>query len=229
MPETAARTLGSRYRVFIDFDNTITLGDVLDSVIEKFAADRSWIALEEEWAAGRLGARDCLDGQLRCLRAEWPAFARHLDGVVFDAGFRGLVDLLRAEGVELTISTDNFDLFVRHILTRQGFADLPVLANRVELNGDRVIPSFPYYNPDCPGCAHCKKTHFLPPNDDGRLVVYIGDGRSDRCPSRHADIVFAKSGLLTYLQSENIPCLAFGGLADVTAGLRKIFDEHLTR
>jgi 2-hydroxy-3-keto-5-methylthiopentenyl-1-phosphate phosphatase len=222
MPEPAAR---AGFRVFIDFDNTITVGDVLDGVIEKFSADERWRALEADWAAGRIGARACLDGQLRGLRARWPDFARHLDGVPLDPGFAKLLEVVRREHGELTIVSDNFDLFVGHILRRQGLADVAFHANHLELDGDRATPSFPFANPDCPDCAHCKKTHFIPPNDDGRRVIYIGDGQSDLCPARHAGLVFAKSGLLAQLRREKVPCLAFGGLADVAEALQDLIYE----
>lgn len=223
MPSPATR---KGFRIFIDFDNTITLGDVLDGVIERFASDESWRTLEEEWAAGRIGARECLDGQLRGLRASWPEFELHLDGAKLDPGFATLIELARHEDIELTIVSDNFDLFVGHILRRHGLAHVAVRANHLEHADDRVIPSFPFANPDCPGCAHCKKTHFIPPNADARFVVYIGDGRSDLCPARHADIVFAKASLLTQLRAEKISCTAFENLAEVTASLQKITHEN---
>lgn len=216
------------FRVFIDFDNTITCGDVLDGLIEKFAADDSWRTLEDAWAAGRIGARACLDGQLRVLRATWPELARHLDGVKLDPGFAALRDLVRREGVELTIVSDNFDLFVGHILRRQGLADVAFRANHLELAAGRLLPSFPFNNPDCPTCAHCKKTHFLPPHHDSRRVVFVGDGRSDICPARHADIVFAKDSLLSYLQAAKIPCIAYHDLTEVAGALQKDFHENKT-
>jgi 2,3-diketo-5-methylthio-1-phosphopentane phosphatase len=219
-------TSSAGFRVFIDFDNTITLGDVLDGVIERFSPDDRWRALEADWEAGRIGARECLDGQLRGLRATWPEFERHLEGVKLDAGFTALIEFVKREGGELTIVSDNFDLIVGHLLQRRGLAEVTVRANHLELAGDRVIPSFPFSNPNCPGCAHCKKTHFIPPNDDGRRVIYIGDGRSDLCPSRHADLVFAKSSLLAQLRAENVPCIAFGGLADVVVSLQKFLHEN---
>jgi len=222
MPEPAAR---EGFRVFIDFDNTITVGDVLDGVIERFSPDEGWRTLEAEWEEGRIGARVCLDGQLRGLRASWPEFERHLDGVALDPGFNALLELVRRERGQLTVVSDNFDLFVGHILRRSGLADVAFHANHLELAGDRVIPSFPFTNPNCPDCAHCKKTHFIPPNDDGRRVVYIGDGRSDLCPARHADIVFAKASLLAHLHEERIPCMAFDGLTDVTRALQKLIYE----
>jgi len=223
MAEQAAR---AGFRVFIDFDNTITIGDVLDGVIEKFSPDDGWRVLEAEWEAERIGARACLDGQLRGLRATWPEFERHLAGVKIDPGFAALIDLVKREGGELMIVSDNFDLFVGHILEERGLAGLAVRANHLELARDRVIPSFPFANPNCPGCAHCKKTHFIPPNDDGRRVIYIGDGRSDLCPARHADVVFAKSSLLDHLRAEKIPCIAFADLSGVADAMEKILHEN---
>jgi 2-hydroxy-3-keto-5-methylthiopentenyl-1-phosphate phosphatase len=214
------------YRVFIDFDNTITCGDVLDGIIEKFAIDDRWRALEASWAAGRIGARACLEGQMGVLRASWPDLARHLDGVRLDPGCATMRDLLRDERIELTVVSDNFDLFVGHILQQRGLADVAYLANHLEIADDRLLPSFPFANPDCPDCAHCKKTHFLPPHHDARQVIFIGDGRSDICPARNADIVFAKTGLLSYLQAAGIPCLAYDDLTGVVAALKKSFHEN---
>ncbi len=214
------------FRVFIDFDNTISIGDVLDGVIEKFSTDDRWQALEADWEAGRIGALECLDGQMRGLSAPWPELTRHLDGVKLDAGFVALIEFVRRAGGELTIVSDNFDLIVGHILQQRGLTGVTVHANHLELAGGRVVPSFPFANPACPGCAHCKKTHFIPPNDDDRRVIYIGDGRSDLCPARHADVVFAKASLLSQLQAEKIPCIAFGELADVVRTLEKLHNEN---
>jgi 2,3-diketo-5-methylthio-1-phosphopentane phosphatase len=213
------------FRVFIDFDNTITCGDVLDGIIEKFATNDSWRALEEAWVAGRIGARACLEGQLLVLRASWPELAQYLDRVRLDPGFAALRDLLRRERIELTIVSDNFDLFVGHILRQRDLADVAYRANHLEIAADRLVPSFPFGNPDCPDCAHCKKIHFLPPHRDGRQVIFIGDGRSDICPARHADIVFAKAGLLSYLRAAAMPCIAYDDLTGVVAALGKCLHE----
>ena len=217
---------GTRYQVYIDFDNTITQGDVLDRLIEHFAVGDMWRSFEDEWSFGRIGAKACLDGQLRTMRGAWIQYERLLATVELDAGFAKLRDLLKSEGVQLTILSDNFDRFIAPVLQRTGHADLPVCANHVEFDQEQPLPSFPYYNPECPGCAHCKKTHFVPRRDQ-RKVIYIGDGRSDICPSKHADIVFAKSSLLRYMQESSRPCHPFDNLAQVADTLRIIFHEQL--
>ena len=209
------------FRVFIDFDNTITRGDVLDGVIAMFAVDDKWIALEESWRSGRIGARACLEGQLRSVRASWPELGHLLDGVELDPGFGPLCRWLRRQGVELTIVSDSFDLFIARILRRRGIRGVPVYANRLKLAGGRLSPSFPYHNPGCPKCAHCKKTHFTPRRGDARKVIYVGDGRSDICPAREADIVFAKDGLRDYLGEAKIPCIPFESLGDVLKSLKQ--------
>jgi len=214
-----------RFRILIDFDNTISRGDVLDGVIERFAADDRWRRLEEDWESGRLSTRDCLDGQLRNLRGTWAQFAEHLDTVELDPGFTPLLALAQRESIELLIVSDNFDLFLGHILTQRGFGGVPFRANHLEIAAGQVVPSFPYHRNACPLCAHCKSTHFLPPHDDGRTIVYIGDGRSDLCPARHADIVFAKASLKRYLTAEGVAHIAFDGLTEVTRELQKIIHE----
>ena len=211
------------WRVFIDFDNTITKGDVLDGLIERFAVDDVWRELEAEWAAGRIGARECLDGQLRSMRGTWPEFESQLLAVELDPGFGRLRGVLREARVELTILSDNFDRFLEVVLRRHGHADARYFANHVEFAGSGLLPSFPHYNPQCPGCAHCKKTHFVPRRD---RVVYIGDGASDICPAREADTVFAKSSLLGHLQGAGLPCRPFDDLAGVAAELGKILHEN---
>jgi 2,3-diketo-5-methylthio-1-phosphopentane phosphatase len=221
MPERTAD-----YRVFIDFDNTITDGDVLDGVIATFAIDESWRRLEEDWMAGRIGTRVCLEGQMRGLRATWEELAANLAGVKLDPGFAILRRLLQRERIELTIVSDNFDLIVGHVLERHGLADVPFFANHLVCAGGRLQASFPFANPDCPDCAHCKKTHFIPPHDDGRRVIYVGDGRSDICPARAANIVYAKDSLLTHLRSVAHPCIPFGGLADVAESLTTLLHEN---
>ena len=221
-------TPGARFQVFIDFDNTISRGDVLDAVIARFARSDAWRALEEDWVAGRIGARACLEGQVRNLRADWPAMESFLQTAELDPGFAGLVACLRDASVELTIVSDNFDRFIGTVLARHDFADLAVRANHVELVGDTIEPSFPYFDPGCPGCAHCKKSHFTPRRDE-RRVVYIGDGLSDVCPASRADLVFAKASLLRHRQRHGLPCRPFGDLSAVTHELRTILHENQSR
>ena len=50
---------------------------------------------------------------------------------------------------------------------------------------------------------------------DGDVLIYVGDGYSDRCPVEYADLVFAKGSLQTWCQQNNISYLPYRSLDDV--------------
>ena len=66
-----------------------------------------------------------------------------------------------------------------------------------------------------PWCGHCKKMNMRRFADESTLAIYVGDGLSDRCASKEADVVFAKGQLKDYLKKEGVPHIPFDGLKDV--------------
>ena len=71
-------------------------------------------------------------------------------------------------------------------------------------------------------CGNCKRNHVLTLSADDDIIVYIGDGISDRCPVRYADIVFAKGSLIRYCQAQNVTYHEFKTFSDVTRRLELI-------
>ncbi|MGB8166005.1 MAG: MtnX-like HAD-IB family phosphatase [Chthoniobacteraceae bacterium] len=199
--------------VYFDFDNTISTFDVLDSIIERFAADRHWEELEREWQAGRLSTRDCLDGQVRSLRVTWSELREHLRAVKLDPAFLPLLALLRQRGIEHMVVSDSFSVIIAEVFAQHGIADVPIFANELTFTGDRVIPHFPHSNPDHPACAHCKRLHLLA--RPAQPSIYVGDGRSDLCPALVADVVFAKDSLLRDLTARKVACRPITDLSGV--------------
>jgi len=204
--------------VFFDFDNTITPFDVLDDILDRFSIDARWKMHEKAWEAGKIGSRECLEAQLSSVRVSEPMLFKYLSTVPIDPHFRRLVKWLKKRDVASIIVSDSFSLFIQYILKHNKVDDIPVYANEIRLEADRLIPSFPYASKDCARCAHCKKKHILEHKD--RFVVYIGDGRSDICPAEHSHLVFAKGALLEHFQKSKRPCVEFNALADVSASLK---------
>ena len=66
--------------ITIDFDGTVTLGDVTQLVLERFA-DPKWLEVEAEWVAGRIGSRECLARQAALLSASPGEIDALLDAV----------------------------------------------------------------------------------------------------------------------------------------------------
>jgi len=202
--------------VFIDFDNTITLVDVLYQLIERFSISDDWRSLEHAWLSGEITTKECLTGQMRSVRISSQELSGYLTTIEIDPYFSKLIDFFKEKGIELTIVSDNFEPIINFILEHNGIKGVPVFANELNVYQDRLLPSFPFQNPECLSCAHCKKIHFMKNRrckED--LIIYVGDGRSDICPAKKADIVFAKSTLLNYFKKNSLPCFEFLGLADV--------------
>jgi 2-hydroxy-3-keto-5-methylthiopentenyl-1-phosphate phosphatase len=214
-------------QVFFDFDNTITAFDVLDGIIERFSVNRDWIAYEEAWKKGKIGSRQCLDGQLRSIRVERAQLHAYLATVGIDASFGRLLALLRRHGVEPVIVSDSFTQLIGYILAQNGISGIPVHANSLRMHGNCLFPSFPHTGTECSRCGHCKTATLASAAFAGKRAIYIGDGLSDLCPARRADLVFAKRGcsLQRHLLETGGQCQPFDDLSDIYTYFKGYTDE----
>ena len=55
-----------------------------------------------------------------------------------------------------------------------------------------------------------------------KIIMYVGDGRSDVCPAQEADILFAKGYLLDFFKKKKRLCMAFNDFADVLTYFRRL-------
>ena len=203
--------------VFFDFDNTITAFDVLDRIIERFSVNNDWMAFEEAWKAGKIGSKECLEGQLKSAHVTRPVLSQYLSTVEIDPFFPKILHLLKKKGIKSMIVSDSFSFFITEILRHNRIHGQKVYANKISFNRDKLIPSFPFASEDCSRCAHCKKIHIFERAE--KMTIYVGDGLSDICPAEHADLVFAKEALLKYFRASRRPCIEFKDLEDVYATL----------
>ncbi len=214
-PKAITHTLrGETCAAFFDFDNTIATFDVLDDLVQRFSVTQDWMALEEAWRRGAIGSKECLDGQLRGVRVTDSALSRYLASVTLDPAFPHIVRLLKSQGIEPVILSDSFCLVIQRILAHHGLADLKVHANELCLIEDRLMPSFPHLD-GCARCANCKAHYLLAAKQQGRTTFYVGDGLSDVCAAKHADLLFAKDTLLASCRREGRVCIPFESLSDV--------------
>ncbi len=212
-------------RVFFDFDNTISSFDVLDDLIERFAIDDQWRVLEQRWQAGEIGSKECLREQLHSVRATREQLVDYLSTIRIDPYFTRILAVLKKGGVYPLIVSDSFNFLIETILKNHDVHGVRVLANRLRIYGDRLIPFFPYENPACCSCAHCKTSHLINEDSLGKVLVYVGDGRSDFCASRHAHLVFAKDSLAEYLRQQGKKFVQFRNLRDVYETLKGLSYE----
>lgn len=214
------------WRVLCDFDGTIAIEDVTDSLLERFAED-GWEQIEADWKAGRIGSRECMARQVELIHASQAELDDHLDGIAIDPAFPSFVARCQAKNVPLTVVSDGLDYAIRRILERHGLSDVPIIANRLERTGwERYRLTFPYANAACAkasGTCKCKVAEACSP----AMSLLIGDGTSDMCAAGSVDLVFAKDKLLTYCRDEGLPVVAFDHFGQATLLLDTLLDEPL--
>ncbi len=209
-------TAAGPFEIYFDFDNTITEFDVLDDFISRFSINEEWKVAEEEWAAGAIGSRECLERQLAQVRISPEALADYLRTIAIDPGFPPILELLRSRGVHPVILSDSFSEIITAVLAHNGITGIPTFANRMRLEGDRPVISFPYFGSICTTCANCKTSHLVRRDRPaGTRKIYVGDGKSDICPAGFCEILFAKGSLFEHYATIRKDCHPFARLSEV--------------
>lgn len=214
--------MNESWRVQCDFDGTISLVDVTDSLLERFG-QTGWQDLEAAWERGDIGSRDCMRGQIALLDMSEQELAAHLDTIAIDPFFVDFVRTAQSLGLPVEVISDGMDRVIRNILQRHGLGDLPVSANHLVQVGDRrwALES-PYAKASCTRASGtCKCACLAVHHNDGAAVLFVGDSTSDFCVSGKADFVFAKSRLIDYCKAERIP---FAPIADFGVALALLAD-----
>jgi len=210
--------------VFLDFDGTIASCDVVDAILQRYA-DPEWLRVEQEWAAGRVGSRECLQQQMALVRASDSEIEMLLNDVQVDDGFVPLLETCTRHRLAVHIVSDGFDYFIRRILARLSPQVQPLLggvrvcASHLEPRaGGRWRTAFPFFRTPCAhGCATCKPAVMRALNPSGAPALFVGDGLSDQYASVEAGVVFAKDKLARFCSDHGIAYVHYESLADVGA------------
>ncbi|HTR80112.1 MAG TPA: HAD-IB family phosphatase [Bacteroidota bacterium] len=219
------------YIVFTDFDGTITRNDIGDTMFGVFG-DR-----EEAGKAFRDSVEGIISAQESWRRScatvaslSTETFGSFVEGQEIDAGFHRFERYCKSLSIPIHILSDGFDVYIKQVLQRENLGHLPFYANRLEIQpGGTIVPVFPFADEECIKCANCKRNHVLTRSSDENVIVYIGNGHSDQCPARYADIIFAKQTLLKYCERENITYHRFDTFDDILRTFKSIVEDGRPR
>jgi len=220
-------------RVFSDFDGTIALEDVGSHLFRTFAGSKA-DEIVRLLLNGTITARECLTQECGAVgSASLSELEKFVDQFSLDPAFGVFVEFCRHRSIPVVVLSDGLDFYVERLLRKNGLGDLPFLSNHLELVEQgavtKLVPSFPYTDAECLVCGNCKRNHLLTLSGDDDIIVYVGDGISDRCPIRYADIVFAKGRLIRYCQEQNISYYEFRTFEDVRGRLEAILQRKRIR
>lgn len=214
---------GAPVSVLVDYDGTVALRDVGDVLAYEHATvERTIVAARDaDYRAGRAGSRELTPWNMEILPRDAALLRAIAAAVPQDASFVGFAAAVREAGAALEIVSDGLGFYVESNLARLDptLADLPIATNENALAGAGGV-SFPYGHPSCFVCGTCKRERVRAHEAGGRVVVFVGDGLSDRYAAHHADVVFAKAALLEWGRATGREFLAWERFADIEAWFR---------
>ncbi|MEO8746874.1 MAG: MtnX-like HAD-IB family phosphatase [Rhodanobacter sp.] len=218
----------SSWTILCDFDGTIAVEDVIDSLLDRYGRP-GWEALERNWRSGRIGSRECMGAQVALLDMSREELDAHLSGLWIDHAFPGFVAKARELGVPIRVVSDGLDYAVHKILARYGLDDLPVAANHLApaTPPQRWRLTSPF---QAKGCASgtCKCACVEQARSDGASrTLLIGDGVSDFCAANRVDFVFAKHRLIEHCRTAGIPYVPITGFEDALELLPLLLEDRL--
>lgn len=217
-------------KIFCDFDGTAAANDVGNLLFRTFA-DRTCFDIVKQWKEGSISSKECLLEECKITRVTKPELERFADSQGLDPYFAEFASFCQTHDIDIEIVSDGFDFYINRILKNHNLDScIRVRSNLLKfLNGNRIRPEFPYFSSGCGQCGNCKGYHVRQAKEEGHKVVYVGDGLSDRCGAKEADMVFAKRGrdLLNFCKETGIRYLEYESFEDVLDKLKDIRNADL--
>jgi 2-hydroxy-3-keto-5-methylthiopentenyl-1-phosphate phosphatase len=235
MPRVTAPTLALRADDLIisDFDATISVIDTGLAMINALSPEDAATAWKDEyaWRRGEINSMECLRRQWRLFRKTPEEVWDFVDGLELDEGFFGLLRLVRERGAGIAVVSDGLDFYCDRLFARRGLRTcdddtcvrspdcLLRFSNAATVTPEGIQISFPYRH-ECGQCGNCKTAHLFRLRRGFTRVIYLGDGHSDLCAARYADVIFAKHTLAEDCRRAGRRFFPFATFSDVLHVLR---------
>jgi 2-hydroxy-3-keto-5-methylthiopentenyl-1-phosphate phosphatase len=219
------RAAPSRLLALFDYDGTATTHECMEIVLQDLIGD-AWRPFEDEVRRGTMGHVECLRRQVALVRAPRHEFLGALSAIAEPRpGLAMFLAAVEAGGGSAAILSAGFREAIEATWRRHGLPPVHLYASELVGLGENDGPPYGmHYNDllgDCPRCGPgaCKATLARALRRDGDLLVYFGDGASDLCPAREADLTFARDYLAELCEAEGLP---WRPLDDFAAALHEV-------
>lgn len=219
-----------KFKIFIDFDGTVTTTDVGETMFLEFGNKEKVEEIIEGLLTDRMSSKDCwlalCESVSHINKNELDKF---INEVTVEPTFKNFIEFCVNNEIDYFILSDGFDYYIKRILEKEKLGDVKFYSNILEISNNKLIPSFPHLDMDSPESANCKRNHIINNSGDEEYTVFIGDGNSDRYAAQFCDFVFAKSDLLKYCERERISYYPFKNFDDVKQIMIKLLSKKKLR
>jgi 2-hydroxy-3-keto-5-methylthiopentenyl-1-phosphate phosphatase len=202
--------------LLVDYDGTIATTDVTDAILRHFMGER-YRADDLAYDAGLVGSRTLFEEQVALLPGDPTEVVALAEAQPHDPTFGPFARRALELGIPVEVVSDGFGFYIEAALRSLGAPPIPAITGRTTFDGRRAAMAFPNGHPDCFVCGTCKRRRVLAHQTGGRIVVFVGDGESDRYAAAYADLIFAKRALVDLCDREGWPYTPWHDFAELEA------------
>lgn len=216
-----------KFKIFIDFDGTVTINDVGESIFRKFLDEKTVNAIVGDLLTDKISARECWE---QLCDATSGLDKNQLDDFIrlqqIEPSLHSFIDYCDANKFPVLILSDGFDYYIEKIFEREKLDHIKYISNKLNFNeSGKLIPSFPYYNSECRSSAVCKRNHIIENSSEDEYSIFIGDGNSDNDAIQYVDFIFAKDDLLKFCEINRITYFPFNNFNDIKSKLNELLSN----
>lgn len=205
--------------ILCDFDGTITMQDIGDMVIERFAAPEAQKLLDEYYS-GTLSLWDTdsrIYSTITASRKELQEYVR--EHAIIRNGFHELLEFCKQKKIEFVIVSGGYDYYIQAVLGDK-LDNIPHSWNNTHFSSQGITIERGNPNPSCSRCGNCKSLICKKYQTLGYTIISIGDSLSDYCMSEMSHIRFARERLEEHLQKLNKPYTHYDDFHEVIDHLK---------
>lgn len=217
-----------RFKLFIDFDGTITKQDIGENMFLKFGDSKEAYSIIDRWIKKEINSTE--SWKLLCQtipKFDKQAFDDFINQIEIDDYFVEFYHFSKSHNIDILVLSDGLDYYIKKFFNKYSLTDIRFFSNEFSLSSDnKIIPEFRFTDEECDACANCKRNHIIENSSDEDITVYIGDGYSDTCPAQYVDYLFAKNSLLKFCEKNRISYFPFTNFSDVQNRLTELLKKR---
>ncbi|MCW3981378.1 MAG: MtnX-like HAD-IB family phosphatase [Candidatus Bathyarchaeota archaeon] len=179
--------------VLSDFDGTAVSIDTCEYILGKHATV-DWRAIDRRYERGETDLEENLQAQFSNLRASKQKILEEIRQVAsFRPGFKRLVEYCNQREIPVTIVSAGIDFVIKELLTQNSLQDtVSIYAPKAYATSKGIRFKFPKLIDR--KSADFKEDLVAQRKEEGRIVIYLGNGASDYCAAVKSDFPFAIQG-----------------------------------
>jgi 2,3-diketo-5-methylthio-1-phosphopentane phosphatase len=216
--------MNKNFKIFVDFDGTISKTDVGEAIFREFGNKEEVNKIIDDLLNDRISAKDSWLALCNSVQNfNKSKFDKFIDKIEIDSTFIAFKKYCEKNNFKLYVLSDGFDYYIHKIFNKEKINDVIVYSNKLSITAlNKLVPSFPYLDLSCKSSANCKRNHIISLSSDEDFTVFIGDGNSDKYTVQFCDFIFAKDDLLKFCERERITYFPFENFNDVSNKINEL-------